>query len=264
MSSTGILRYGAARMARYAFDDPMAASSSGGSWKSLFYFLLAAAGVGFAGYVYVVPYSKMERAVGSNQSAIADERRAAEVAIAERNKLKEDLSKFTAAAADKAATESRHRTTIDTLATQLKPGLEPLGATIIAEAGTAGTPGTVAVSFPAARLIDANGIDVSDAGLPAVKILAETIKKEATKIRIHARASAAPPTKELRSLCRNAGEMNAIRAARVMSELQHAGVSPGRIVIVGDVAEKGQARAARGKKAGAAPADRVELEIEPE
>jgi hypothetical protein len=246
-------------MVRYAFDDPMAASSSGGSWKSLFYFLLAAGGVGFAGYVYVVPYSKMERAVGSNVSAIADERRAAEVAIAERNKLKEDLSKFTAAAADKAATDSKHKTTLDTLATQLKPGLEPLGATIAAE-GT-----TVSVSFPAARLIDANGIDVSDAGLPAVKILAETIKKEATKIRIHARASAAPPTKELRSLCRNAGEMNAIRAARVMSELQHAGVSPGRITIVGDVAEKGQARATRGKKAGgAAPADRVELEIEPE
>src|SRR5439155_11104691 len=124
---------------------------------------------------------------------------------AERNKLKEDLSKFSAAAADKTATESRHKTTIDTLATQLKPGLEPLGATIAAEhgtAGTAGTGGTVGVSFPAARLIDANGIDVSDAGLPAIKILAETIKKEAMKIRIHARASAAPPTKELRSLCR--------------------------------------------------------------
>ena len=236
-------------MARYAFDDPMAASSSGSSWKSLFYFLLAAAGVGFAGYVYVVPYSKMERAVGSNVSAI------------ERNTLKEDLSKFSAAAADKAATESKHKTTIDTLATQLRPGLEPLGATIVAEGGPTAT---VGVSFPAARLIDANGIDVSDAGLPAIKILAETIKKEATKIRIHARASGAPPTKELRSLCRNAGEMNAIRAARVMSELQHAGVSPGRITIVGDVAEKGQARAARGKKAGAAPADRVELEIEPE
>jgi hypothetical protein len=248
-------------MARYAFDDPMAASSSGGSWKSLFYFLLAAAGVGFAGYVYVVPYSKMERAVGSNQSAIADERRAAETAIAERNKLKEDLAKYTSAAADKATTDSRHKTTLDTLATQLKPGLEPLGATVAAEGGPAGA---VGVTFPAARLIDANGIDVSDAGLPAIKILAETIKKEATKIRIHARASNAPPTKELRSLCRNAGEMNAIRAARVMSELQHAGVAPARITIVGDTAEKGQGRAPRGKKGGAAPADRVELEIEPE
>ena len=94
MSSAGILRYVAPRMARYAFDDPMAMSSSGGSWKSLFYFLLAAAGVGFAGYVYLVPYSKMERAVGSNQSAIADERRAAEIAIAERDKLKADLARL--------------------------------------------------------------------------------------------------------------------------------------------------------------------------
>src|SRR5678809_1373732 len=84
--------YGAARMARYAFDDPMAVSSSGGSWKSLFYFLLAAAGVGFAGYVYLVPYQKMERAVGSNQSAINDERHAAESAVSEREKLKAEIA----------------------------------------------------------------------------------------------------------------------------------------------------------------------------
>ena len=135
MSSAGILRYVAPRMARYAFDDPMAMSSSGGSWKSLFYFLLAAAGVGFAGYVYLVPYSKMERAVGSNQSAIADERRAAEVAIAERDKLKADLAKFKSAADDKAASDAKRKTTIDTLATQLKPGLEALGATVVAEPG---------------------------------------------------------------------------------------------------------------------------------
>ena len=58
--------------------------------------------------------------------------------------------------------------------------------------------------------------------------------------------------------------MNAVRAARVMSSLEHAGVAPARITIVGDI-EKGQPRAARGKKGGAAPgADRVELEIEPE
>jgi len=244
-------------MARYAFDDPMASSSSGGSWKSLFYFALAAAGVGFAGYVYLVPYSKMERAVGGNQSAIADERRAAESAIAERNKLKEDLAKYASAAADKSATDSKKKGAIDTLAMQLKPGLEAMGGTV------AGDGSMVAISFPAAKLIDANGIDVSDAGLPAIKIVAEATKKESAKVRIHARASSAPPTKELRSLCRNAGEMNAIRAARVMSELQHAGLSPGRITIVGDGAEKGVARA-RGKKGGGGAPDRVELEIEPE
>lgn len=261
MSSAGILRYGAARMARYAFDDPMAVSSSGGgSWKSLFYFALAAAGVGFAGYVYIVPYSKMERAVGGNQSAIADERRAAESAIAERDKLKADVEKYKAAAAEKAAGDAKHKTTIDALATTLRPGLEALGATV-ASAGDA-----LGISFPAAKLIDANGIDVSDGGMAAVKIIGETAKKEGAKIRIKARSSAAAPPKELRSLFHTAGEMNAVRAARVMSSLEHAGVAPARITIVGDVADKGAgARPARGKKGGAPPAqDRVELEIEPE
>src|SRR5678816_963244 len=120
-------------MARYAFDDPMAVSSSGSSWKSLFYFLLAAAGVGFAGYVYVVPYSKMERAAGGNQSAIADERRAAEAAKSERDKLKAEVARLSEAAGTKAAADTKHKTTIDTLAVTLKPALDPLGATLMAE-----------------------------------------------------------------------------------------------------------------------------------
>jgi hypothetical protein len=253
-----ILRYVAPRMARYAFDDPMAVSGSGGSWKSLFYFALAAAGLGFGGYVYVVPYQKMADSVGSSQSAIADERRAAEAAIADRNKLKADLAKYKSAADDKAASDAKAKTTVDTLAMQLKPGLEALGATVVAE------PGALGISFPGNKLIDANGIDVSDGGMAAIKILGDTAKKEGAKVRIRARSSAAAPPKELRSLFRTAGEMNAVRAARVMSSLERVGVAPARITIVGDV-DKGGARAPRGKKGAAAPAsDRVELEIEPE
>src|SRR5262245_55579297 len=171
-----VLRYGAPRMARYAFDDPMAVSSSGSSWKSLFYFLLAAAGVGFAGYVYVVPYSKMERAAGSNQSAIADERRAADAAKSERDKLKADVDRLSAAVSEKSACEAKHKTTIDTLAVTLKPGLDALGGTIAAESDALG------ISFPSAKIIDTNGIDVSDAnGMAAMKIVAETAKHENAK-----------------------------------------------------------------------------------
>ena len=246
-------------MARYAFDDPMAMSSSGGSWKSLFYFLLAAAGVGFAGYVYVVPYSKMERAAGGNQSAIADERRAAEVAKSERDKLKAEVERLSAAAGEKTASEKKHKTTIETLAVTLKPGLDPLGATLMAE------PDALSISFPAAKMIDANGIDVSDGGMAAVKIVAETAKHENAKVRIRARSSAAAPPKELRGLFRTAGEMNAVRAARMMSSLEHAGVAHARITIIDDVAEKSTTRPAHDKKSAVAPtADRVELEIEPE
>jgi hypothetical protein len=247
------------RMARYAHDGSMAVSS-GGSWSKLLYFLVAAAGVGFAGYVYLVPYQKMERAVGSNQSAVADEHRAAESALAERDRLKADLAKYNASASDKSSAEAKQKTTIDTLATQLRPGLEALGATVVADASA------LQVSFPAAKMIDANGIDVSDGGMAAIKIMADAAKRETAKVRIRARSSAAAPPKELRSLFHTAGEMNAVRAARVMSSLEHAGVAPARLSIFGDVADKSQrpARPARGKKAAPVAQDRVELEIEPE
>jgi hypothetical protein len=244
-------------MARYAFDDPMAHSSSSGGWKSLFYFAVAAAGLGFAGYVYLVPYSKMERAAGSGSSAIAEERKAAAAAVAERDKLKADLAKFTGAQAEKAAAETKHKATVVALSAQLKPGLEALGATVTSEDAV------LSVSFPASKLIDANGIDVSDGGMAAMKILAEAAKKESARVRIRAKSSSAPPPKELRSLFRTSGEMNAVRAARVMSSLQTAGVQPSRVTIVGD-ADKSAPRPARGKKGAAAPSsDRVELELEP-
>ena len=120
----------------------------------------------------------------------------------------------------------------------------------------------LSVSFPAAKLIDANGIDVSDGGMAAVKIMAEAAKKESAKVRIRAKSSSAPPPKELRSLFRTAGEMNAVRAARVMSSLQSAGVQPSRVTIVGD-ADKSAPRPAKGRGAAAPTSDCVELELEP-
>ena len=104
------------------------ASSSSGGWKSLFYFAVAAAGLGFAGYVYLVPYSKMERAVGNGASAVVEQQRAAAAAAAERDKLKADPAKFTSAASDKSAAEAKQKATITVFSAQLKPGLEALGA----------------------------------------------------------------------------------------------------------------------------------------
>jgi hypothetical protein len=234
------MRYGAARM---------------GGWKALFWFAMAMAGLGFAGYVYVVPYRKMQTAANSHQAELAAEHQAAENAKAERDKLKADLGKFIGAEKEKSAAESKRKSSIEAMATQLKPGLEELGATIVADNGV------LQVSFPAAKMIDANGIDVSDGGAAALKILAGAAKKESAKVRIRARSSAAAPPKELRSLFRTAGEMNAVRAARTLSALENAGLSPTKISIVGQPA--GPAPKARGKKAPPPP-DRVELELEPE
>ena len=52
-------------------------ASSGSGWKSLFWIAFGMAGVGFAGWVYLVPYQKMQRAVVGHQSEISAERSAA-------------------------------------------------------------------------------------------------------------------------------------------------------------------------------------------
>jgi hypothetical protein len=230
-----------------------------GSWKSLFWFLVGMAGAGFAGYVYLIPYQKALHAIGNRQFELSAERGAAETAVTEKEKLKTDLARFTAAEKEKAESEAKHKATLDALTGQLKPALEELGATVGADSGS------VQVRFVANKLIDANGIDVSDGGLAALKILASAVKKEGAKVRVRARSSSAPPPKDLRSLFRTAGEMNAVRAARVMSALEGAGLSPSQLTIFGDAPDKSAAVAARSKKKGApaGPPDHVELEIEP-
>jgi hypothetical protein len=79
-------------------------------------------------------------------------------------------------------------------------------------------------------------------------------------VRIKARASSAPPPRERKGLFHSAGEMQAVRAARVMSALEDAGISPEAVGIVGQ-AEKVPPHT-RGKKA--APPDRLDIEVEPE
>jgi hypothetical protein len=247
-------------MARYAFEDPMAAAQprSGGGWKLLLGFAVAFAGLGFAGYVYVIPYQKMQRAAGMRQGDVASAQNAAEAASAERDKLKADLEKYTSADKEKGAAESKRKAASDALSLALKTGLEELGATVTADGAK------LAVSFPVAKVIDANGMDVSETGQAAMKILAGAAKKEDAKVRVVARTSSAPPPKELKGLFHTAGEMRAVRAARVMSALEDAGLPPVQVGIIGE-ADKPAPRA-RGKKAAAAAqaADHLELQVDPE
>ena len=249
-------------MARYAFEDPLAGAQprSGGGWKQLFWFAVAFTGLGFAGYVYLIPYQKMQHAVGSRQAELASEHAAAEEATAERDKLKTTLEKYTSSDKDKAAVEAKQKTTSDALELALKTGLGELGATVTADGPK------LRVSFPVGKVIDANGMDVSEAGQAAMKILAGAAKKEDAKVRVVARTSSAPPPKELRSLFHTAGEMRAVRAARVMSALEDAGLAPAQLGIVGEADKPApRARGKQGKKAAAAPpADQLDLQIEPE
>ena len=241
-------------MASSAFDHPMAATRSGSGWKSLLWIAFGMAGVGFAGWVYLVPYQKMQRAASSHQSEVASERSTTESVTAERDKLKAEVARYADAAKQKESTESKHKETADALIGDLKPGLEQLGANVT------GNGGAVQISFAAGKLIDKNGIDVSDEGMAAVKILAGTAKKDGASVPIHARSSAAPPPKELKALFHSAGEMNAVRAARLLSALESAGLAPAKITIVGQPAPPAPHG---GRKKAPPPApDRIELDVQ--
>jgi hypothetical protein len=241
-------------MSRSAFDSmavPPARSGSG--WKAMLWFAVAASGVGFAGYVYLFPYQQMQNKLGTRTAELSIEHAAVSDATAERDKLKTTLAKFTEAEKDKASADEKRKADVDGLIAQLRPSLEPLGATVAVEEST------LVVSFPAEKIIDTNGIDASEGGVAALKILAGTLKKTNAKARILARASSALPPKDLKSLFHSAGEQHAVRAARLMSALEDAGLAPGAVSIAGE-ADKPRAR---GKKAGPA-ADRVDIQVEPQ
>ena len=84
-------------------------------------------------------------------------------------------------------------------------------------------------------------------------------------MRVVARTSSAPPPKELRSLFHTAGEMRAVRAARVMSALEDAGLPPAQLGIVGEADKPAPRPHGKGKKAvAAAPADQLDFQVDPE
>ncbi len=223
--------------------------------KALFWFAVAFCGLGFAGYVYLIPYQKMVHAVGVRQAELASQRAAADEAAAERDKLKTRLDGYVSADKDKSAAESKKKATLESIGSGLKGGLEELGATV-ADDGS-----TLKITFPAAKVIDKNEIDVSEAGSAVLKLVAGAVKKESARVRIFARTSSAATPKQLRSLFKTAGEMRTVRAARVMSALEEAGLPPGDITIVGEADKPSRAHGRKG--AQAAGADRLELEVEP-
>ncbi len=243
------------RMARSAFDSmsvPPARAGSG--WKALLWFAVAAAGVGFAGYVFLVPYQKMQSALGMRTAELAVAQSSMNETSAELGKLKSAVAKLSEAEKDKSAAEAKRKGDVDALIAALRPSLEPLGATVAVEDGT------LVVSFLAEKVIDTNGIDVSDGGVAALKIVAESLKKSSAKARVLSRASSAPPPKDLKSLFHSAGELHAVRAARVLSTLEDAGLAPESVSIAG-VREKAPPR---GHKKAAPPADRVDIQVEPQ
>ena len=247
-------------------------SSSTPRWKNLIWGAVAAAGVGFAGYVYLMPYRQMTGALETRSRALSQQHEEGQQLASERDQLKTSVDKFEATEKERTDKAAKGRQELEAIATQLKPSLQELGAAVSTNNGR------LLVSLSPEKAVDRNGIDVSGDGSAALKILAGAIKRTGAKVHIKARFGSGPAPKQLRSLFGTTGEVAAVRAARVMSALEGAGLSPERLTIVGApeapkeppkppprvMGRRGRRAAAAAAAAAAAGGeDRLEIEVEP-
>jgi len=249
-------------MAYGGFDDPMAQmqavtdprlrKSGGGGWKALLGLMFAAAGVGFAGYVYFVPYQKLAGLVGTRTTELAEQRTAAETAVAERDKLKSELARRDSQDKERAAGEGKKQASVAAVAAELKTALGELGGTVSAGEGK------VLVAFPIGALFEQpTSTGLSAPGTAAIKILAGVTKKSELRARVKAKLIMAPPPKELQNFP-NIGAFAMLRAARVALALADGGVAPAKVAAVGEAPGAGK------KNKAATLPDRLDIEIEPE
>jgi hypothetical protein len=238
-------------------------------WKNLLWLSIAAVGVGFAGYLYLMPYRQLTGTLETRSRELHQEREEGHQLATERDQLKSSVDKFQSSEKDRSDKVAKAQQEMDALAAQLKPALQELGAAISTDQGR------MLISLAPEKSIDKNGIDVSGEGAAVLKILAGAIKRGNAVVHIKARFGSGPAPKQLRSLFGTTGEVSAVRAARVMSALEGAGLPPERLTIVGAPESSSDAprplprgssrrrRAAAAAAAATTTEDRLDIEVEP-
>lgn len=240
-------------------DDSSVASSEGanrprrvGGWRAWFGALLAALGVGFAAYVYAVPYQKLTQVVKAQSVEMKEQLAGREQDAVERERLTSALAERESAARDKAEATAKVGEVAEALTIELKTALEAVGGVV-----TLSAPARVNASFPTSAIFESPfSTGVAGQGETALKILAAAAKKTDFKVKVKARLIAQPPPREL-SQFKNIGEFAMLQSVRVALAIVNAGVKPENVAATG--AEPPDAR-----KGTPAVPDHLEVEIEHE
>lgn len=240
----------------YGFSDPFSAAPPSvqiqrvGGWKGLAGLMVAAAGVGFAGYVYMSPYQKVTKALQDRTAELSKARGSTDDLSSERDRLKAEMDKRQAAEQDKAAGDSKRHEALSSLAAELKTALAGVGAAVAA-ADT-----SVSVSFAVPSLFDQpTSVGISPQGETALRVVGAAVKKVSGRARVKAKLIPSPPPRELAQF-KNIGEFEMLRAARVMLVLSANGVAADHLLVAGD--SPGQRKTKNGIP------DRLDIEIEAE
>jgi hypothetical protein len=240
----------------YGFSDPFSAAPPSvqirrvGGWKGLAGLMVAALGVGFAGYVYMSPYQKATKALQERTAELSKQRGSTDDLSSERDRLKAEMEKRQAAEQEKAAGASKRHETLSSVGAELKTALSGAGAAVAADDAR------VTVSFATANLFEQpTSVAISTSGETALRVVVAAVKKAGGRARVKARLIPSPPPRELGQF-KNIGEFEMLRAARVMLVLAASGVPGDHLSVAGDV--PGPRKTKNGIP------DRLDIEIEAE
>jgi hypothetical protein len=223
-----------------------------GGWKLLAGAMLAAAGVGFGGYIYFGPYQKLAKIVHAGAAELDHERAATDDLAAERDKLKAEISRRETVDQNRAATEAKRQQSVEALVAELKAPLGAFGATLSAGGGRG------EVSFASMSLFEQpTSTVISPQGDAALRMLATSLKRTGLRTRVMAKLISGQPPRELAQF-KNLGEFTMLRAVRIALALAAGGVAPDRVAAAGEAPLPGTHRGRPSVP------DRLEIEIEPE
>lgn len=240
----------------YGFSDPFSAAPPSvqirrvGGWKGLAGLMVAAVGVGFAGYVYMNPYQKVTRALQERTAELSKVRGSTDDLSSERDRLKAEAEKRQAAEQDKAAGESKRHDTLSSLGAELKTALGGVGAVIATDDAR------VSISLAVSTLFEQPmSVAISPQGETALRVIVAAVKKVGGRARVKAKLVPSPPPRELAQF-KNIGEFEMLRSARVMLVLVANGVPADHLMVAGDL--PGPRKTKNGIP------DRLDIEIEAE
>jgi hypothetical protein len=223
-----------------------------GGWKMTLGAMVAAAGVGFAGYVYLGPYQKVANALRVRTAELEQHRASGQDVVTERDRLKAEMGRRKGVDQDKAASEAKKQHAVDTFAAEMKGALGAFGANVVGGGGRA------EVTFATKSVFEQpTSTVISPQGEAAMKILGTALKKAGFRTRVMAKLIPAPPPRDLAQF-KNIGEFAMLRAVRVALALAGGGVGADRVAAAGEAPLPGAHKGKPGVP------DRLEIEIEPE
>ncbi len=197
-------------------------------WLALGGLASAAAGVGFAGYVYFAPYQRVLTQLKRQGADLTAARTALEAKTKEVERLKEDLTEVRGARNQRLSVEGRTRVELKLIKGQIEEKLAPAGVKVTMEARR------MVIRFPEDAVFQGRGALLGEPGLKAVQLVAQAVGDKAGRVLVAAPMGGTAVARWVRGDFPTAADLSAARSGNVLRELVKAGLrAPSTIAVIG-------------------------------